>query len=320
MNILRKPLAVIVLTLFVSVFATAPASAAPNMQGTALELVQEGSGFEIVIPHFKELKEVSFLDMEGERQSQATIVMGAPEPDSEGRYPLMQVVVAHDSVHYADVRIGTYQDGELSLLEGELEEGRFTFNPAIVGVEDLLTFADNKVFIVELNFYDADKNIVFSVKDINLIFVDLKEIPVEARPSSAKVTVDGQQIAFEAYNMYGNNYFKLRDIAKVLNGTSKQFEVGWDPEVKAIELQRNVPYTADGSEMQISGDLSKRTANPTQATIYIDGVEVALTAYNIGGYNYFMLRDLARGIDFNVTWDNDNKTIGIDTSSGYVEP
>jgi len=320
MKDLRKPLAAIVLALVMSVCAVAPVSAAPSMQGTSLELVEEGSGYEIIIPHFKELKQVSFPDVEGVRQTQATIVMGAPEQDSEGRYPIMQIVVAHESVRYADVRFGTYQDGEISRHEGELSDGRLTFNPAITAADDLLAFAENKVFRVELNFYDADKEIVFSVKDINIIFVDQKEIPVEARPSSAKVMMDGRLMDFEAYNINGNNYFKLRDIAKVLDGSPKQFEVGWDPDAKAIHLERNAPYTPDGSEMQRSGAQSKQTANPTKAAIYIDGVEAELTAYNIAGYNYFKLRDLARNIDFNVTWDDEHHTIGIDTANGYVEP
>ena len=46
-----------------------------------------------------------------------------------------------------------------------------------------------------------------------------------ATPTTSTVMVNGQAVAFEAYNIAGNNYFKLRDLAKVLSGTTKQFEV-----------------------------------------------------------------------------------------------
>jgi hypothetical protein len=48
--------------------------------------------------------------------------------------------------------------------------------------------------------------------------------------------VNGQSVAFNAYNIDGNNYFKLRDLAYALNGTEKQFEVGWDGAANAISL------------------------------------------------------------------------------------
>ena len=49
-----------------------------------------------------------------------------------------------------------------------------------------------------------------------------------ANPTNAKVLVNGEEVAFDAYTIDGSNYFKLRDLAFVLNGTEKQFEVGWE--------------------------------------------------------------------------------------------
>jgi len=42
------------------------------------------------------------------------------------------------------------------------------------------------------------------------------------------VLINGTAIYFEAHNIDGNNYFKLRDLAKAILGTGKQFEVTWD--------------------------------------------------------------------------------------------
>ena len=49
-----------------------------------------------------------------------------------------------------------------------------------------------------------------------------------AAPTASAVIVDGRSITFDAYNIAGYNYFKLRDLALQLNGTPKQFAVGWD--------------------------------------------------------------------------------------------
>ena len=51
----------------------------------------------------------------------------------------------------------------------------------------------------------------------------------------------------------------------------------------------------------------------------LGGAEIAAGAYLIGGENYFRLRDIAAALDFAVTWDNEAKTIAIDTASGYTE-
>ena len=46
--------------------------------------------------------------------------------------------------------------------------------------------------------------------------------------SPQNLTVDGKAVTCEKYNIGGANYFKLRDLAQALSGTSSQFEVGWD--------------------------------------------------------------------------------------------
>lgn len=143
---------------------------------------------------------------------------------------------------------------------------------------------------------------------------------IMAKPTASKVTVNGEAIAFQAYNIQNNNYFKLRDIALVLNHTEKSFSVGWDGEKKAITLESNREYIPVGGELAVSDDQpSELEAQRSSATIYLDGKKVELTAYLINGNNYFKLRDLGAALDFGVIWDGATKTIGIDTSIGYSE-
>lgn len=138
-----------------------------------------------------------------------------------------------------------------------------------------------------------------------------------ATPTASKVLVNGRPVSFNAYTIDANNYFKLRDLAYVLSGTEKQFDVAWNGEYNSVILASGRAYTAVGGEMATKGT-QKETPLPTDATIFIDGIGVPFTAYLIDGNNYFKLRDIGAVFDFDVTWDGDKNTITIDTSTGYT--
>lgn len=143
--------------------------------------------------------------------------------------------------------------------------------------------------------------------------------PVSAKPASSKVLVNGKAVAFEAYNINGSNYFKLRDLALAVNGTDKNFEVSWDSSKNAINLLSGKAYTPVGGELAAAAVATAQKATPTVSKIYVDGVEAKLQAYNIGGNNYFKLRDIAKAFNIGVTWDAATSSIGIDTKLSYTE-
>lgn len=138
-----------------------------------------------------------------------------------------------------------------------------------------------------------------------------------ATPTTSTVLVDGHPVVFDAYNIGGNNYFKLRDLGYALGGSAKQFEVSWDGAAKTIALTSGQPYTAVGGELSAQTGGAK-TATVSTAKIQVDGRTLSLTAYNIGGNNYFKLRDIGEVFDFGVTWDGGSQRIMIDTSIGYT--
>jgi hypothetical protein len=140
---------------------------------------------------------------------------------------------------------------------------------------------------------------------------------LSASPTASTVLVNGRSVAFDAYNIGGANYFKLRDLAYVLNGTAKQFEVGWNGAANAISLTSGRPYTAVGGEMAGKSGGAK-TPTPTSSKLTLNGNTVSFEAYNIGGNNYFKLRDVGAAFDFGVTWDGAKNTVVIDTSTGYT--
>lgn len=137
-----------------------------------------------------------------------------------------------------------------------------------------------------------------------------------ANPNNSKVLVNNKAVAFDSYNINNNNYFKLRDIAQVLRGTDKQFEVVWDSSKNAINMTSNKPYTTVGGELKVGDGVAKQcTLN--SSPIYKDGVQVSLTAYTINGNNYFKLRDLGQAFNFDVSWDAGQNAVVIDTKNAY---
>ena len=134
-----------------------------------------------------------------------------------------------------------------------------------------------------------------------------------ATPSTAKVLVNGKEVAFDAYTIGGNTYFKLRDVAAAVNGTAKSFNVTWDANAKAISLQGGTAYVAVGGELA-AGDGTAKQALPSAAPVYRGWMEYAMPAYTINGSTYFKLRDLCSLMDIGVGWDDATKTITVDST------
>ncbi len=141
---------------------------------------------------------------------------------------------------------------------------------------------------------------------------------IPALYTSSKVLINGKEVAFEAYNINDNNYFKLRDLAQAFSGSEKQFEVTWDAEAHLIGLEKDKAYTAVGGEL-VPGDGMDKTCVPYKDGITLGGEAVDVTAYNINGNNYFKLRDICKLFDIGVAWDGATNTISLDTSVGYTE-
>ena len=164
---------------------------------------------------------------------------------------------------------------------------------------------DNYIDIYSMNTYE-------NIKAID----DLPETAT-AVPNSSKVYIDGKEVNFESYNINGSNYFKLRDVAYAMNGTSKQFDVRWNPDISilsmnskassngVVEIVPNKSYTAVGGELAI-GDGNIKTCNKTYSPIFVSENSVRMAGYNIDGNNFFKLRDIGKLFNFYVGWENNS--------------
>ena len=156
-------------------------------------------------------------------------------------------------------------------------------------------------------------------QDVDAFLQSYSPAPVLALPSQAAVTVNGSPLSLGVYNIGGSNYFKLRDLAAALNGTNKQYNVGWDNMTRQVSIEQGKPYQPVAGELSRPlGSIPTLGRQPKDA-LSLDGRTVDTQKYNIGGNNYFKLRDLAELLDFQVLWDNSSRTIRIDTTKPYSQ-
>ena len=142
----------------------------------------------------------------------------------------------------------------------------------------------------------------------------------DVRRSPQKLKFNDSIVDCDKYNIDGYNYFKLRDLAAILNGTKGQFDVGWDEARGVVTIVPGQPYgTRDGTELQIGEDKSD-TAVPSPQTVMVNGtVRSDLSVFNIGGNNFFKLRDVAALLDgVTVEYDEVHNTAIL--LSGALQP
>lgn len=142
---------------------------------------------------------------------------------------------------------------------------------------------------------------------------------VNAVKSSQKVSVDGKTVEIDAYNIEGSNYFKLRDVAVILSGTEKEFDVGFDKKENLITIEPGKAYSEVSEGVS---EIAKEKAEGVEKANYIlyENNTINLTTALIDSSNYVKLRDIAKFVDFSLKYDEAKKEIMIDTKDiDFVE-
>lgn len=128
---------------------------------------------------------------------------------------------------------------------------------------------------------------------------------VKATVTGSSTYYDGEEKNSIGFNIAGNNYFNLRDLARNFSGTPSQFDITWNQENNAVEIVTGQAYTPMGTEDNIYFSRSRTyVATLSTSKVMIDGALQSLKFYNIEGNNYFQLRDLAGKIPFELSYDN----------------
>lgn len=124
------------------------------------------------------------------------------------------------------------------------------------------------------------------------------------------VYVDNTRVYPTGYNIGGNNYFKLRDIAALVG-----FGVSYDAASQTVEIstERVQPNTSGITDKAVGG----ASAKMSNQRIAVDGEYVRMAAYQIGGNNYVKLRDVAENVGFAVNYENATGKVTVNPSAAY---
>lgn len=132
----------------------------------------------------------------------------------------------------------------------------------------------------------------------------------KAMESTQKFTVNGEAREIRAYIIKGKNYLRLRDAAAALRGTKAQFYVDYDNDKHLVSIETNKPYE-DLSDIKTYSSQKELWATMRNMDVLIDGKEKKLKSAFIIETNYIELRDLAKLMGFDVSYDAPTKTVAI---------
>ncbi len=195
-----------------------------------------------------------------------------------------------------------------SMMESAFIRYTFTFDQPIrqiAGSADAVTVSGKQLTLDLLKQPKGDSGVYAFVTDV----------AAKVIPTQQALKVNGTAKETEIYNINGSNYFKLRDMAALLSGTAAQFSV--DFKDGAIIVKTGEAYTAVGGELTIpeAAQTSEKAAGAVKSSqsLQINGEAAFLAPYNIGGNNFFALRDLGAALGFGVDYDKDTNTMLVTT-------
>lgn len=142
------------------------------------------------------------------------------------------------------------------------------------------------------------------LKDIEEIQPFLKKT-AKAVPKSVKVNLNGEEINMQSYRINNDDYFKLRDIALLLNETPYSFSIEWAEEGNTTVITTGEKYI--NSSESSSESYEKVIVSPINNNIVIDEINKCITSFQINNNNYFRLYDISKVIGF--TLEKENKII-----------
>ncbi len=154
-------------------------------------------------------------------------------------------------------------------------------------------------------------------------------------PSSSVIYVDNKPVQSKLFDFFGSSYIKLEDLAKALNGTSKQFNLSWNTQKTGLNFISGQPYQpldktftslvpSHGQTAEASAPVTNGTVNEYDYFFHyenylLNGNYIGVNSCIIDGELYVDVKEVARALNFYLGWDSVNNTIVIDSSMAYVE-
>ncbi|MDO5037772.1 MAG: hypothetical protein Q4E37_05675 [Tissierellia bacterium] len=137
--------------------------------------------------------------------------------------------------------------------------------------------------------------------------------------SNQVLLIDGRPRPVGAYNINGENYFRLRDLAVLLRGSPAKFGLVYEKEADRVLITRGQTYDPMGGDLAPLApgpqtyQASRQRIDLKEAPVGLRS-PLGLRVYNIQGNNYFRLRDLGQVLNFRVAYDPLAREILVRTS------
>lgn len=136
----------------------------------------------------------------------------------------------------------------------------------------------------------------------------------EVKIGYQQVKVNGLTSNVVTYNINGDNYYRIRDIAFILKNTNKKFNISYNPKTNEINLISGENYSSK-DDFVIYDDVA--LANAFTGNILLDNEVLDLESYHIKGHNYYKLMDIAKTLNFSTKYEGVNKLLVVNTSEVY---
>ena len=159
-----------------------------------------------------------------------------------------------------------------------------------------------------MDFITSQLNGVISAATYATDRGDLTMLPAAEEPAAALATASA-----ESYVVDGTRYFKLRDVAALLNGSAAQFNVGYDVPNSTVTIISGQAYAPVGGELAAAADRSAGMI-PSPHAITVNGADAGLDAYVIDGVNFLSIDALAQILGFTASFDDATGTLSVEAA------
>lgn len=129
--------------------------------------------------------------------------------------------------------------------------------------------------------------------------------------------VNGTAKTLNAVNIKGNNFLKLRDLAYLLDGTSKQFNVTYTESINTAHIHSLTSYVND-PQNPVNQPITLSRPQLSSQKVTLDGSNAYPIAYNVAGSNYVNLRQVCAMLDIGLTYSAATNTVTITTANSYT--
>lgn len=173
--------------------------------------------------------------------------------------------------------------------------------------------APNSYLLCILTNHDGDFSTFKKISQIIENYSQINRKPsIKVEAISTTTVVSEKMFPLEGYNIEDQNYYKLRDVAKVLNGTQKQFDIAYNAQNGSTQLLLNETYTEEENSTGIKNKNDTRMRiEEKEMTLMIDHGTYQVQAYRINDNYYMKIRDVAELVNFQVGWSNTDKQMSL---------